>query len=108
MGICDQWSIDPPGLHFEPPDLLVSVLGSPRKLLNFGFIADSDPNFNADPDPDTTSKNNADPDLHRLQPWKKEIVGCTVHCTAMFVLLLGGGGGASGSFRCRSVPAKQC
>ncbi len=20
MGICEQWSLDPPGLHFEPPD----------------------------------------------------------------------------------------
>jgi hypothetical protein len=46
MGICDYWSIVPPGLHCDCESLYV-------KLLNFDFNADPDPAFhsNADPDP---------------------------------------------------------
>ncbi len=81
MGICDHWSVDPPGLHFKPQSSIVIVHGPPRfyfetlKFLNFDFNAEPDPGFhrlwcgsgarsslqnNANPDP--ASKNNADPD----------------------------------------------
>ncbi len=48
MGICEHWSVDPPGLHFEPPDphlwassaLLGHVLVFwSLKILNFDFEA---------------------------------------------------------------------
>ncbi len=46
----------------------MSVHGHPllyfksQKLLNFGFIADSDPAFQCNAVPDPASKNNTDPD----------------------------------------------
>ncbi len=59
MGICDNWAIDPPGLHCAPMSLHC-------EFLNFDLIADPDTalhsNADTDPDPDTASKNNADPD----------------------------------------------
>jgi hypothetical protein len=54
MRICDHWSVDPPGPHFEP-----------LKLRKFAFNAEpSDPAFHyyVDPDPDLAFQNNADPD----------------------------------------------
>jgi hypothetical protein len=47
-GIFHYWSIDPPGLHFEP-----------LKLLN--SEQDPDPAFHSNADPDSASKNNEDP-----------------------------------------------
>jgi hypothetical protein len=49
MGICDHWSIEPPGPYFWSP--FVSLHGpsrlyfEPLKLLNFIFTADSDLTF---------------------------------------------------------------
>jgi hypothetical protein len=51
------WSTDPPGLHFEPPDLYCF---EPLKLLNFDFNADPDPAFHFNADSDLASKINAD------------------------------------------------
>jgi hypothetical protein len=96
MGICDHWSIDPPGLHFKPQPFIVIVHGPPRfyfetlKLLNCNFNGEPDPGLhsNADPDPalknnpypDPASQNNADPDpasknYADTQPWPKAILG---------------------------------
>jgi hypothetical protein len=52
--VCDHWSIDPPGLHFEPPCLhgVHGPLGlcfEPLKLLNFNFKADPESKNDADP-----------------------------------------------------------
>jgi hypothetical protein len=66
------WSIDPLGLHFEPPRLHFErprpsgFIFEPQKLWNIH----SDPPFssNPDPDPNPASQNNADPDP---QPWPK-------------------------------------
>jgi hypothetical protein len=61
LRICDHWSTDPPGLHFERTALQGSILAS--KAPEFLFNADPDPafHFNADPDPGPASKNNTDP-----------------------------------------------
>jgi hypothetical protein len=67
-GICNHWSLDLPGLHFESQGLHYKrtrpslSLFQPLKLLNFDFNAASDPAFhsNTDADPDSASKNNAD------------------------------------------------
>jgi len=66
IGICcNHWSIDPQGLYFKSRASIVSVSGSilRLKLLNYDINEDPNPGFhsNADPDPDTASKNNADP-----------------------------------------------
>jgi hypothetical protein len=58
MEICDNWSTDPPELHFEPPGLHCELL----KFFIFDFNADPDPAFHSNADPDPVSKNNADPD----------------------------------------------
>jgi hypothetical protein len=49
MGSCDYWSVDPQGLHFEPPGLYPrdSLCFEPLKLLNFDFKADPDASFNS-------------------------------------------------------------
>ncbi len=58
MWICDHWSTDHPGLHFEPPRLNFdrpwpsTAIFEPSMLLIFGFNANTDPN--------PASKNNAD------------------------------------------------
>jgi hypothetical protein len=68
--LCDHWSINPQGLHFEPPGLhcdSVSVHGPPQiyfeplKPLNFAF--------NADPDPDPVFDSNAAPDAASQKMW---------------------------------------
>jgi hypothetical protein len=65
LGICDHWSIDPPGLYFEPSgfhcELYFELYFEP---INFDFNADPHPTVhsNVHPDPDPASKNNADPD----------------------------------------------
>ncbi len=61
MGIYDHWSIDLPGLYFEPSGLHSErprLYFQPLKRLNFAFNADPDPVFlsNADSDPDPASK----------------------------------------------------
>ncbi len=59
MRICDHWSTDPPGIHFEPPRLHCE-----RPLPStIPFSACETPAFhsNADPDPDPASKNKSDP-----------------------------------------------
>jgi hypothetical protein len=43
--VCDHWSIDPPGLYFEPPGLQgvhgpLRLCFEPRKLPNLNFNAD--------------------------------------------------------------------
>jgi hypothetical protein len=55
MGIFDNWSMDRPGLHSEPP---ADLYFEPLKLLTFEFNADLDQalHFNADPDPDQLPK----------------------------------------------------
>jgi hypothetical protein len=63
MKICDHWSTNPPGPHFEPPAstckrLYIELL----KLLKFDFNADPDPAFHSNTDPDPAYKINADTD----------------------------------------------
>jgi hypothetical protein len=70
MGICENWSIDSPGLHFDPQSLhsrerslpSTALYFEPLKLPNL-TISGSGSNFssNADPDPDPAYKNNVDP-----------------------------------------------
>ncbi len=67
MGLCDHWSIDHPGLHFEPPapGLLCErprLYFEPRKLLNSDFNSDLDPALHSNADPDPAFKINAYPD----------------------------------------------
>jgi hypothetical protein len=62
MGICDHWSIDTSGLHFEPPGLHCDRprLGFEHlKLLNYDYNDSAFHSF-ADPDTDPAAKNNAD------------------------------------------------
>jgi hypothetical protein len=66
MGIGDHWSINLPGLCFEPSGLHSErprLYFQPLKLLNFAFNADPDPIFPFITDSDPASKNNADSDL---------------------------------------------
>jgi hypothetical protein len=73
MRICDNWSTDSSGLHFEPPRLHCERLRPQRlhlellKLLNFAFNAepDPDPPFRSKKDP--ISKNDPGP-----QPFPRE------------------------------------
>jgi hypothetical protein len=60
MGICDHWSVDPPGLHFEPSGLHCERPRLYFEPLNFDFNADPDPAFHSFADPDPATKNNAD------------------------------------------------
>jgi hypothetical protein len=59
MWICEQKSVDPPGLHFEPPKLLFFYFNADNK-------PDPDPAFHFNADPDPASKINADPDQQPL------------------------------------------
>jgi hypothetical protein len=54
---------DPPRLHFEPPrpPLWAQALHA-LQLQNFDFVADPDPAFASDANPDAASQNYADPD----------------------------------------------
>ncbi len=68
MQICEYWSTDPPGLHFEPPRLrcerpLPSTAPfEPLKLLNFDFYMPIRIQlFTLMTDPDPAVKNYVDP-----------------------------------------------
>jgi hypothetical protein len=68
LEICDHWSADSPGLHFEPPGFNCeytrpsTVFFDPLQLLNLDFNTDLNPAFHSNEDLDPASKNNADPD----------------------------------------------
>jgi hypothetical protein len=70
MGICDPWSLDPPGLYFcRLQASIASVRGPPKiqrfieppKLRNCDFNADPDLAFHSNADPELAWKKNADP-----------------------------------------------
>ncbi len=80
MEICDHWSVDRPGLHFEPPSLNFEPPGfyyKPLKILNF--------EFNADPDPALHSKADMypDPASIRIRNLEKKCSACQIACSCV-------------------------
>ncbi len=68
MGVCENWSVDPPGLHFDPQSLHSSERSLPSTALYFEplklpvlTISGSGSNFSSNAD--TASKNNVVPSL---------------------------------------------